>query len=179
MQNWGGGEEFLLNLIQNIPEYEFVICSPQGNVSNKFKESGIRILILNSLKKIYKNSGWDIGSFLRIIFNIKISTLKLLAELRAENPALVLANGLFAALYILPSVIISKRKLVVIQHLIFNEHSIEKKVSGFVCRYAEKIVCVSDAVKENLLHMLNKKELDKITVIPNGIDLSENKVSEP
>jgi len=178
MQNWGGGEEFLLQLSESIKDYEFVIASPEGNPLNKFKENRIRIIKINSLKKIYRSSGWNLNSFLRIIFNIKISTFKLLRTFKVENPSIVLANGLFAALYVLPSVILSGRKLIIVQHLIFNENSIEKKIVNFVQKYAEKIVCVSNAVKANVLLMMNKADLNKIIVIPNGIILPEDEISD-
>lgn len=174
MQNWGGGEEFLLSLSTNIKDYEFMIASPEGNVLNKLKENNIKTFTINSLKKIYRGSGWNFGSFLRMIFNIKISTFKLLRTIKTENPAIILANGLFAALYTLPSVVLSKKRLIVVQHLIFDKNAIEKKVVKIVHKLANKIVCVSNTVKENVLLMLNMPDSSKIIVIPNGIILPNN-----
>lgn len=172
MQNWGGGEEFLLSLSKNINSFEFIIASPEGNVLNKYKENSIKHIVINSLKKIYRDSaGWNIYSSGNIIFNIIISTFKLLRTIKAETPSIILANGLFAALYALPSVILSKKKLIVIQHLIFNEYSFEKKIIKIIHEYAARIVCVSNAVRENVLCMLKKTDSEKIIVIPNGFNV--------
>jgi len=178
MQNWGGGEEFLLKLCANVKDYEFMIASPGGDALNKYKEKKIKTATINSLKKIYRGSGWNLISFLRMIFNIKISTLRLLKTFKAENPTIVLANGLFAALYSLPSIAFTKKKLIVVQHLIFNKDSIEKKVIKFIYKIADKIVCVSNAVKENVLLMLNMQDSYKIIVIPNGIILPNSNCSD-
>ncbi len=171
MQNWGGGEEFLLRLSTNVRDYEFILVSPKGNALNKFKEKNIKTVTINNVKKIYRGSGWNLNSLLRMIFNINISTFKLLKTFKSENPTIVLANGLFAALYALPSVVLSKKKLIVVQHLIFDKNSIEKKIVKLVHRIAEKIVCVSNTVKENIILMLNLPDSNKIVAIPNGITL--------
>jgi glycosyltransferase involved in cell wall biosynthesis len=107
----------------------------------------------------------------KIILGVKLSSLKFLSLLKKEDPGLVLANGLFAAFYILPAVILSGRKLIVIQHLIFNEKAIEKKIIKLAYRFSEKIVCVSYAVKNNLSSMLNWTE--KLIIIPNGIRVKD------
>lgn len=171
MLNKGGGEEFLLQLYENITDYDFIIASPEGEAGGLFIRNGIKTAIINSLKKIYRGSGWSLYSFFRIIFNIKISTIRLLKLFRSEKPDFIISNGLFAALYNLPAVWLVQKKFIVVQHLIFNEESIENRVLKLVYRYAEKIVCVSEAVRENVLQLLDKSDSEKLIVIPNGINI--------
>ena len=169
MQTRGGGEEFLLMLNRNVKDYYFTIVSPEGEASGYFEDKGMKTIKVNSLKKIYRGSGWNLSSFFRIIFNIKISTFRLLSILKKERPGLILANGLFAALYVLPSAVLSGKRFIVVQHLIFDENSVERKVLKQIYRYTKKIICVSNAVKENVLRMLEVPDSDKIVFIPNGI----------
>ncbi len=178
MQNWGGGEEFLLKLKENIKEYEFIIASPNGNALDHFRNKRIKFFEIKSLKKIYRGSGWNFYSLIKIIFNIKISTFNLLKIVKTNNIDLILANGLYAALFALPSAILTRKKLLVVQHLIFNEKSVEKKVLNLIQRYVNNIICVSNAVRENVLVMLKNPDLNKIIVIPNGVNIPETKLQE-
>ncbi len=179
MPDIGGGEELLQKLCGHPNEYDFVLASPEGKTMEYFRENGIRTVAINSLKKVYRGTGWNLLSFLKIVFNMKISTLRLLKLIRDEKPALILANGLFAALYVLPSAVFTQKKFLVVQHLIFNKKSVENRVLKQIFRRTEKMVCVSGAVKNNVISMLNKTGSDKIVVIPNGIHLPENREEGP
>ncbi len=174
MQNWGGGEEFLLNLYDNLSLYEFVVVTPEGKAECKFRDNSIRTIINNYQKKVYRKSAWGLLDYLKIIFSIKLSTFKFLGILRKENPAIILANGLFAALYVLPAVILTGRKQVTIQHLIFENNSVEKKIVKVVLKFTDKFVCVSNAVKENIYSMLEKPYPEKIVKISNGIRITDS-----
>jgi len=174
MQNWGGGEEFLLKLHDNLRSFEFVIITPEGKAEKKFRDNGIKTIINNHQKKVYRDSGWTLSAYIKIIFSIKLSTLRFLSIFKKEKPAIILANGLFSALYVLPAVILTGRKQITIQHLIFEDKSIEKRIVKLVVRFTEKIVCVSNAVKDNLYSILDKPYQEKVIVIPNGIRIPEN-----
>ncbi len=176
MQNWGGGEEFLLKLHANLLSFEFVVITPEGKAEKKFRDNGIKTIINNYQKKVYRNSGWSLSAYLKIIFSIKLSTFKFLSAFRNEKPSIVLANGLFSALYVLPAVFLTGKKQITIQHLIFEENSIEKRIVKLVARFTEKIVCVSNAVKDNLYSILEKKYYEKVIVIPNGIGIPDTSV---
>jgi glycosyltransferase involved in cell wall biosynthesis len=173
MQNWGGGEEFLLNINDKLSDFEIIIVTPEGEAQKKFADKGIRTITNNYQRKLYRNSGWSPGAFIKIILNIKLSTFKLLWIIRKENPALVLTNGLFASLYALPALFLSRRRFIAVQHLIFNENTVEKRILRLVCRYAANIICVSEAVRENLSALSGRNADHKIIVIPNGIEISE------
>jgi glycosyltransferase involved in cell wall biosynthesis len=177
MQNWGGGEEFLLTLCKNVKDYDFIIASPEGKSFDIFTQNKINTLKINSLKKVYRRNGsWGLSSYFKIIFNIKISTLRLLRLLKKENPSIILANGLFAALYGLPFVFFSHKRFIVMQHLIFNESSIEKRIVNLVYKHAERIICVSKTVRDNVLLMLKKDFSSRVIVIPNAIQVPEDKI---
>ncbi len=174
MQNWGGGEEFILKLHENLSRFEFVLITPEGKAEQKFRSNGIRTIINNYQKKVYRNSGWGMKDYFNIIFSIKLSTFKFLSIFRKENPAIILANGLFAAFYVLPAVILSRRKQITIQHLIFENDSVEKKIVGLILKFTNKIVCVSNAVKENIYSLIKNPYPGKLITIPNGIRIPES-----
>ena len=169
MQSWGGGELFLLELGKNLHDYDFVIITPEGPAKKKFDEAGLKTRSNNYQKKIYRNGKWNLLSFIRISLNILFSSFRLLKLFRDEKPSLILANGLFASLYVLPAAVLSGRKFITVQHLIFSETSIEQKIINLVYRSTRKIVCVSEAVKENLLKLSGKDKEQKLIVINNGI----------
>ncbi len=177
MQTWGGGEEFLLKLHDSIRSFEFTVVTPDGKAAQKFRSRGVRTIINNYQNKVYRNSGWGLMDYLKIFFGINLSTLKLISIFKKERPSIVLANGLFAALYVLPAVILTGKKQITVQHLIFQNDSIEKKVVKLVLRITNKIICVSNAVKENIYSMLQKPYPDKLSVIPNGIRMNNTPVS--
>ncbi len=174
MQSWGGGEEFILKLHKNLARFEFIVVTPEGKVEQKFRGNGIRTIINNNQKKIYRDSGWDLKDYINIIFGIKLSTFKFLRIFRQEKPSLILANGLFAGLFVLPAVMLTRRKQITIQHLIFENNSIEKKIVRLLLKFTDKIVCVSNAVKENIYSMIKTSSPGKLVTIPNGIRIPES-----
>jgi len=176
MKSWGGGEEFILKLHDSIKSFEFIVVTPEGKAAQKFSSGGIRTIINNYQSKVYRKSGWSLPDYLQIFFGIMLSTLKFISIFKKERPAIVLANGLFAALYVLPAVILTGKKQITIQHLIFETNSIEKNILKLVMRFTDKIVCVSNAVKENIYSMVKQPYPDKMVIIPNGIRAADSSV---
>lgn len=173
MQNWGGGEEFLLNLCENLNDYEFVIITPEGIPQKRFEEAGIKTILNNVQKKIYRDSGWNLFSIFNITYKILRSTFRLSAVFIKEKPDLILANGLFAALYAIPASVLTRRILILIQHLVFYESSVEQKIIKLVYRFIEKIVSVSETVRDNLIEIIGEDRMQKIIVIPNSIKVEK------
>lgn len=175
MQNWGGGEEFLLNLCQNIKEYNFFIASPEGKAFQIFKENNFQTIKINNLKKIYRDSQkWSTLSKIKMIFNIIISTFVLIKNIKSKKINLIIANGNFAGLYSLPSKILTKKRFIVVQHLIYKKNSIEEKIINILNKYSDKFVCVSEAVAKNIESYLKDKSTDKLIIIKNGIQIPDN-----
>ncbi len=179
MNSWGGGEEFILRLVKNLPEYEFYIASTQNEVSRRFRDEGLNIFQVSSLKKFYRESaGWSLLITLKTLFNVKISSLRLTQIILKNKIDLIIANGNFAGLYALPASFLSGRKFIGIQHLIQRQNSIEEKIIRLLNKRISKFVAVSNPVKENLKELIGNYTDEKIAVINNGIDLPEKIQSE-
>ncbi len=173
MQSWGGGEKFLKDLFTTVDKYEFILASPVCSAFNVLKECNVKAFQINNLQKIYrKESRWNLSSFFKIILRVKLSSFSLIKLIISEKPDLIIANGLFAALYILPSAILLRKKFIVVQHLIFKNYSIEKKVLNLILNYTETIICVSNTVLKNVRELLSNPAEDKLVVIPNGIEIT-------
>lgn len=172
MQNWGGGEFFLANLIEHIHSYEFLIVSPGGNVLNRFKSLNINSKQKNILKKISKRSrNWSLFQKLQIAVKVLLSTPTLIKIIISNKMDAVLANGNFAGMLALPAIIITGKPLIVVQHLIYKSDSAEHKIIRLLGKKSKNIVCVSEAVKANIYNTMEEKDRSKILVIPNGIKL--------
>jgi glycosyltransferase involved in cell wall biosynthesis len=172
MQNWGGGEEFILKLAENVKGFNYLIATPEGKAASKFLQNNLRVKIINSLKKVYRpEKGWNPLSYLNISGAVSLSTASLLKLASREKPDLIIANGIYASFYSLAVAKILRIKIVVIQHLIYPLESIEAKLLKFAASRFDHITAVSDAVKENLVQIAG----DKIncSVIKNGIEIPE------
>ena len=44
MESWGGGELFLLNLVNGNKDFDFIIASPAGKAYDKFNANNIRLI---------------------------------------------------------------------------------------------------------------------------------------
>ena len=174
MQSWGGGEEFLLKLAANIKEYKFIIASPEGEPVKTFEQNGIEAIRINSLKKFYRrNNAWGITSGIKILFNITISTIRVIKVILTSKIDLILANGNFAGMYGVPVKILTRKKFIIVQHLIHKEESFEAKILKMLYRYSDKLVSISDSVSENLQLILGDDFKKKTTKIRHGIILPE------
>lgn len=178
MEHWGGGEEFLLKLYENIKEYEFVVASPPGESSDKFTRAGMNVVNIKCLKKFYRTGNkWSFSSRLKILFRIKISTIGLIKVILKHRIDFILCNGSLAGLYSLPAAVLTAKKFIVVQHLIYEKDSPEGKVLRLLNKFASKLVCISAAVKENAAGILGNELKDNLVIIYHGIGLpmtSEN-----
>ncbi len=173
MQSWGGGEEFILKVCKNIKKYNFIIASPNGEASEIFKKNKLNVISKNQLSKIYKsNAKWPLTSILKSIIKIKLTAFSLSAIIYKDKINLLIANGNFAALFSIFPSIIMRKKLLVIQHLIYNTDSLEAKLLKIIIRFSDRFICVSNAVKDNILSVVGNNYSNKIEVIHNGIELT-------
>ncbi len=181
MQSWGGGEEFILKLAKYLVDFNFVIASPPGEAENIFKENRLNVFVIKSLSKVYKtNDNWNSLSKIKMIFKIKISFFPLSYLLNRSKVNLIIANGNFAALFSIIPAFILKKRLIVIQHLIYNRDSFESKLLKLIIKFSDKFICVSNAVKENIISIIgersNQRYNQKLIVIYNGIELPDEKL---
>jgi glycosyltransferase involved in cell wall biosynthesis len=174
MESWGGGELFLLNLVKGNKGFDFNIASPFGKTYDNFNKNNIKLIKINSLRKIYHKSGkWRFKDKLQILFNLKISSIKLIRVILKSKPDLILANGNFAALYAFFTAKLTNRKMMIVQHLLYDKNSLDAKVVAFIGKRVYKLVCVSRAVATLTNEILGGSANDKITVIHNGVSLPE------
>ncbi|MFA6025390.1 MAG: glycosyltransferase family 4 protein [Ignavibacteriaceae bacterium] len=172
MDSWGGGEEVLLKIALHVKGFAFFIATPPGNPSEVFLEHKLNIFSLASLKKIYRKSdGWAISDKLKTLTNIVKSILPLYLFMRKKNISIIAANGNFAALFALPLVFLFKKKLVVIQHLLYEKNSFEGTLLKTLAKYSDKFICVSKSVAENIQTFIGESSGEKCEVIYNGISL--------
>lgn len=175
MESWGGGEQVLLNLATSITDYEIIIATPTGNALDKFKKNHIKVYKVNSLKKFEKVSAdWHLKDKLIILFRIIFSLPGLLLFVKQEKIDLVLANGNFAALYALPLSKISGVKFIIIQHFIYYKNSTQARITSYLAKYAEKLICVSKSMADTIKSIVNKDFHERILVIYNGIEIPKD-----
>ncbi len=170
--NWGGGEEFLIRLFENVTDYHFIIVSPPGESYEEFFKRGTKIISVKSLKKIFKENGsWSLFLIFKIFLNIFLSLFYLIKIIFEYKIDFILANGNFAALQsLIPSLLISK-KIIIVQHLIYREDSIETKVLKMLNHFKPELVCVSLSVEENINNILGKRTKNNIRTIRHAIKL--------
>ncbi len=172
MDSWGGGEEVLLKIALHVQGFAFFIATPPSNPAEVFSEHKLNIFSLTSLKKIYRKSdGWTILDKLKTLTNIVKSIPPLYLFMRKKNISIIAANGNFAALFALPLVFLFKKKLVVIQHLLYEKNSFEGKLLKTLAKYSDKFICVSKSVAENIQTFIGENSGEKCEVIYNGISL--------
>ena len=178
MEHWGGGEEFLVNLANNVKDYEFIIVSSTGEPLRVFEQNNIKTVEVKSLKKYYQQGGsWTLYTKLKIVFNIIITTFKMIGVILNYRIDMVLANGNFAGIYGFLAAAITKRKFIAVQHLIYKSDSTEAKILKLLDRYSAKLVCISNSVYENVKSILGDNS-ENVLVIPHGIELPEIKIIE-
>lgn len=174
MESWGGGELFLLNLANGNKGFDFIIASPAGKAYDKFNANNIKLIKINSLRKIHRKSDqWRLKDKLQILFNIKFSIFNLIRVILKSKPDLIVANGNFAALYAFLAAKLTNRKMIIVQHLLYDKNSLDARVLAFIGKRVRQLVCVSNAVASRTREILRGSEDDKIIVIYNGIELPE------
>jgi len=174
MDSWGGGEEVLLKIALHVKGFSFFVATPPGTPANIFFKQNLNVFSLDSLKKIYRrNDHWAFSDKLNALANILKSVLPLYSFMKKKNISVVVANGNFAALFALPLVFLFKKKLVVIQHLLYEKKSFEGKLLKTLAKYSDRFICVSKSVAENIQAFTGEGFRGKSSVIYNGISLPE------
>ncbi|MDR3594808.1 glycosyltransferase family 4 protein [Clostridium sp.] len=163
LSNLGGGETSLLNLIiefnNNFNEINPVLlCFKQGKLTEESKTAEIKTIIYD-----YKE---DIKKFKIISCIRKFNTI-----IKANKIDIIQTNEWKTGflLSIISKMCFSKCKIIWICHGQWYHFNLIKR--NMVNLFIDKIVSVSNIVKENLIN--NGIELKKIVKIPLGIDISK------
>jgi len=93
--------------------------------------------------------------------------------MRKKNIPVIAANGNFAALFALPHVFLFKKKLIIIQHLLYKKNSFEGKLLKTLAKYSDRFICVSKSVAQNIQTFTGERLGRKCCVIYNGISRPE------
>ncbi|MEE9450698.1 MAG: glycosyltransferase family 4 protein [Ignavibacteriaceae bacterium] len=172
MESWGGGEQVLLDLALTKKEFKIIITSPPGNASKIFKKNLIEVYELRSLKKLFKTAThWSLLNKFKILMGILTSLPKLYRIIKSEKIDLILANGNFAGLYTFPLSKLTNIKFIIIQHFIYDKLSVETKITAYLARFAERLVCVSQTVANKTKTFVKNNLFEKIIVIHNGVQI--------
>ena len=172
MENWGGGELFLLDLVNNVNGFDFLIASPPGKAFEKLKQSKAKLIAINNIKKFYrKENKWLLKDSLKILFKLAFISVKLIKIILSGKTDIILANGNFAALYSFLPAKFTKRKLVIVQHLLYNKNTLEAKLTSFIGKRADKLICVSNAVASRTRAIIKNGDDELIKVIYNGVEI--------
>ncbi len=174
MENWGGGEQVLWDIVNSLDKHTFIIAAPNKDFYKVFNTSNSSFFTINSMRKIYNNKyGWDPTNKIKILYGIVISSFKLISLVKRENIDFILANGNFAGLFAYAINWFTKKDFIIIQHNILSDSPADIKVIPLVLKHAKKIVCVSNSVAESIKSKVKTKIQDKIKVIYNGIKYPE------
>ena len=159
---WGGGEKqvwYLLNELHKKGITQTLVCAKDSALADKCRTAGFSIVELP--KGPLFTVTWGLG--LAKITQAFAKTILHIHDGQAHNVALV--HTLFSAVKN-PLVVhrrIIKKNISIYQRWKFNHHAIKK------------IICISSAVRENLLHALYDPA--KIVLIPSGIDTTQNAIN--
>ncbi|NOG96941.1 MAG: glycosyltransferase family 4 protein [Ignavibacteriae bacterium] len=176
MSEWGGGEEFLRTICSKISDFEFKIITPPGDSLNRFNESNIETIIENDLQKMRQNGeGWNYFDSFKLLIKILKASRRIARIAKRDKCKLILANGNYAGLYALFIKFFTGIDFIVVQHLLYKDSSFESKSIKLQLRFAKLFVCVSNAVKQNLISISGtKKYVHKFEVLHLGMSLPDS-----
>lgn len=171
--NLGGGSRHVLGILQNIDKEKFdvLLIAPRGWLTTRAtKIKDLRVKIIEFRSK------FDLASLAKLKKNI--------AEFRAEDnpfgPIVIHAHGPRAGYFCRYSVRFGE-KFIYTEHLWNSDFQLKNRLNSFfqlaglksIYRKADLIVAVSNSVKKFLLGKIIGDK-DKIVVIPNAIEISDD-----
>ena len=162
----GGAERFLtdliLNLDQEIYEPVLILFKRGGDWAAELTAENIPVVILE------KKRHWDIKNFRQLFLALK--------KIKPQIVHTQLGGDLYgrlAAKMLRVPVIVSTE-----QNVNPDEEKLRRRLKIMTSRYADKIVAISSAVKNDLIKRY-KTPLDKIAVIYNGLEIERFIDKEP
>jgi glycosyltransferase involved in cell wall biosynthesis len=164
--NVGGAERQLLTLVDSLDRQKYdpfvVTFYSEGNLLPEFAKKGIRII------SAQKSGRWDVFGFLK----------RLLAIIRTENPDILIAYLVAAnILCILLKPFLDHTKIIIsIRHSFIRKEDYDR-MSNLMYWFEDRIARFSDAIIINSFVGASQARargipVEKIVVIPNGIDTS-------
>ena len=161
----GGAEKSLYNLIKNIDDkqyYPILVCGEDGELADMVRDLGVEVHII-PMKQI--NTKYKIGGIFRLI-----STSIDLRKFIKDNHIDIVHNNTYRARFF-GTISGTIANVKVITHIrdIMHWTYVEKKL----VKFEDKIIAISDAVKEHIFKQISTKYRSKIYRIYNGVDINE------
>lgn len=163
-----GGAE--LNLFKICSEFDkkysvTVILPDQKGIYNEYKKNNINTISINAIRPSIKSG---IFNLIKFFFLLPITIIKIIKVIKDNKIDIVHTNDIID----FPAMIatkFTKAKLVSHIRFIINEDNIQKKIFSIIYKLcSDKIICVSNAVKENWFPDLKKA----IVIYDGGPNLS-------
>lgn len=166
----GGVEKQLFDMVTNYDKelFEAIICciNEGGEIADKLKELGYKIIILNRMK----NHGFDFKAVIDIYKLIKREKIDIL---RTDQYHASLYGRIAGLLANVPAIIPTFHNLYNSPH----KPKIHRRILNWVLSFfSDKIIAVSQAVAYDI-HRYDKIKFKKIEIIYNGISLKEFKIN--
>jgi glycosyltransferase involved in cell wall biosynthesis len=174
-ENYSGAEIVIERLFSsNRNNYEpFLLCSP-GAYSERLMKQGYRVVVLRNLKNLRRSRNKnDLSIFVKYVINSVAINCAVQKILHKHNISIIHANPVIPAIYLLPSVILSK---VFQKNKIFlwsNQdityyNTIDRQLAKACHKFYTKTIAASNAVKEAFGGYENKT-----VILHGGIDVNE------
>lgn len=174
MSNWGGAQAHLYDLVKNAINQKnecVVVLGEPGELADRLKELGVKIIILKSLKREI-----NVVQDMKCVFALTRILLN-------EKPDLIHAHSSKAGIIARIAAKLTSTPVVFTAHgWAFTEGVSEKKRKLFIlieksiARFTNKIICVSEYDRQ--LAIQNKvAEPTQLITIVNGVEVSKGKLN--
>ena len=174
IMNYGGAEVVLMNILRNSTRWEGRVILPEGAFAQALRKEGIPVTIARYLVPLERKYRllWP----LKFIFNFVMASIEVLKAIKVYKPDIIHSNHMASMPYCIVPGMVSGKKIIWHMHDIKSPKSLDGKAILIMSLFADRIIAVSDAVKEGLLRCGVKSHL--IVKCWNGIDESCIRSSE-
>ena len=147
----GGATRALLSLLRSpIKEniYPVVICSPSSGIIKDFRELGVRV---ETIRMPWFTKQSNFITKLSYLYSLLYFSVRLLKLIEKHDAVIIHANSFIAALYAVLPAKLAGKALIWHMHDILEPGLFNKIFIRLAGGGAEKIICVSEAVRKRLL----------------------------
>ena len=172
-----GSDKILINIIKNYNNSNNTLLIPRNGplIETLQKECPqLRIIIYPQLPLIAKKN-LKLKGIIKFVYSLFLFK-RFLKKNRLNSPTIVYLN----TLAVTPSLFYFKNsiKLVHVHEILKNNNVLHRFINYLAIQYSNHIICVSNAVANNLKQIASSKAY-KITTIYNGISFNKENISIP
>lgn len=170
-----GSDKILINILKNMNNINYTLIIPQnGPLIDILKKEfpNIKLYIYGQLPIIARKNFGIIGIFNFIISMINFSFF--LKKNNLSNPDILYCNTLATT----PISIFfhNTYKIIHVHEILNNRSIIHKIINKTAIKLYQKVICVSQAVSNNLKKVASANQKNKIITLHNGISFRESKL---